>query len=74
MATDLLPVHPGEVLLEEFLEPLGLSQDRVTHRNNRRLAVGPAQQHLTQMLRSSATCISAGQHAAESWLLRSQIL
>lgn len=30
MPTDLLPpVHPGEVLLEEFLEPLELSQYRV---------------------------------------------
>ena len=29
MAKRLLPVHPGEVLLEEFLEPLGLSQYRV---------------------------------------------
>lgn len=30
MPTDLLPpVHPGEVLAEEFLEPLGLSQYRV---------------------------------------------
>jgi addiction module HigA family antidote len=25
----LKPVHPGEVLLEEFLEPMGLSQNRV---------------------------------------------
>jgi len=25
----LRPVHPGEVLLEEFLEPMGLSQSRV---------------------------------------------
>jgi antitoxin HigA-1 len=25
----LRPVHPGEVLLEEFLEPLGLSQYRL---------------------------------------------
>jgi antitoxin HigA-1 len=25
----LPPVHPGEILLEEFLEPLGLSQYRV---------------------------------------------
>ncbi len=25
----LAPVHPGEVLLEEFLKPLGLSQYRV---------------------------------------------
>ena len=27
--TKLAPVHPGEVLLEEFLEPMGLSQYRV---------------------------------------------
>ncbi|MHC1600447.1 MAG: helix-turn-helix transcriptional regulator, partial [Candidatus Methanospirareceae archaeon] len=25
----LKPVHPGEVLLEEFLKPMGLSQNRV---------------------------------------------
>jgi addiction module HigA family antidote len=25
----LHPVHPGEVLLEEFLKPMGLSQSRV---------------------------------------------
>ena len=30
----LRPVHPGEVLLEEFLKPMGLSQNRVA------LAVG----------------------------------
>ncbi len=30
MATErLTPVHPGEVLLEEFLKPLGLSQNRL---------------------------------------------
>ncbi|MBX3030948.1 MAG: HigA family addiction module antidote protein [Chloroflexi bacterium] len=25
----LTPVHPGEVLLEEFIDPMGLSQNRV---------------------------------------------
>lgn len=25
----LLPVHPGEVLLEEFIKPMGLSQNRL---------------------------------------------
>ncbi|HWQ83622.1 MAG TPA: HigA family addiction module antitoxin [Anaerolineales bacterium] len=25
----LLPVHPGEVLLEEFIKPFGLSQNRL---------------------------------------------
>jgi antitoxin HigA-1 len=29
MATKLAPVHPGEVLFEEFLEPAGLSQYRL---------------------------------------------
>ena len=30
MADDMLdPVHPGEVLLEEFLKPMGLSQNRL---------------------------------------------
>src|SRR5256886_10964001 len=29
MAKRLPPVHPGEVLLEEFLEPMGLSQYRL---------------------------------------------
>ena len=27
--TTLAPVHPGEVLLEEFLEPMGISQYRL---------------------------------------------
>lgn len=29
METKLPPVHPGEVLLEEFLAPIGLSQYRL---------------------------------------------
>jgi addiction module HigA family antidote len=31
MAKKLDPIHPGEVLLEDFLEPLGLSQYRLAH-------------------------------------------
>lgn len=31
MAKKLDPIHPGEVLLEEFLEPLGMSQYRLAH-------------------------------------------
>lgn len=30
-ARKLTPVHPGEVLLKDFLEPLGLSQYRLAH-------------------------------------------
>ena len=29
MATKLTPIHLGEVLLADFLEPFGLSQDRL---------------------------------------------
>jgi len=29
MPAKLAPIHPGEILLEEFLEPLGISQYRV---------------------------------------------
>jgi addiction module HigA family antidote len=29
MPTKLTPIHPGEILLEEFLEPLGISQYRL---------------------------------------------
>ena len=26
---DILPIHPGEILLEEFLKPMGISQNRL---------------------------------------------
>jgi len=29
MAAKLPPIHPGEILLEEFLKPLGISQTRL---------------------------------------------
>ena len=29
MKKKVSPVHPGEVLLEEFIEPIGLSQNRI---------------------------------------------
>ncbi len=31
MSKKLDPIHPGEVLLADFLEPLGLSQYRLAH-------------------------------------------
>ncbi len=31
MAAKLAPIHPGEILLAEFLEPLALSQYRLAH-------------------------------------------
>ena len=29
MSNKLCPVHPGEILLEEFIKPMGLSQSRL---------------------------------------------
>jgi addiction module HigA family antidote len=29
MTAKLAPIHPGEILLEEFIEPLGVTQNRV---------------------------------------------
>ena len=29
MSNKLSPIHPGEVLLEEFIKPIGLSQNRL---------------------------------------------
>ncbi|MGH7178772.1 MAG: HigA family addiction module antitoxin [Tepidisphaeraceae bacterium] len=37
MAKKLRPVHPGEILLEEFLKPMGISQ----HRLSRDISVPP---------------------------------
>ena len=31
MDNNLSPIHPGEVLLEDFMKPLGLSQYRLAH-------------------------------------------
>ena len=29
MAQKLFPIHPGEILMEEFLKPMGISQYRL---------------------------------------------
>ncbi|MCB8912474.1 HigA family addiction module antidote protein [Rhodococcus rhodochrous] len=29
MTADLSPIHPGEILREDFLEPLGITQNRL---------------------------------------------
>jgi len=30
MTEKLAPIHPGEILLEEFIEPLGITQNRLS--------------------------------------------
>jgi len=37
------PIHPGEVLMEEFLKPIGLSQNRLA------LAVGVAPRRINEI-------------------------
>jgi addiction module HigA family antidote len=39
----LEPIHPGEVLVEEFLKPMGLSQNRLA------LAVGVASRRINEI-------------------------
>ncbi|HRQ24236.1 MAG TPA: HigA family addiction module antitoxin [Anaerolineales bacterium] len=34
MTNKLPPIHPGEILLEEFLEPMGISQYRLAKDTN----------------------------------------
>jgi len=34
MTAKIAPVHPGEVLLEEFLKPLGISQNQLAQHLN----------------------------------------
>lgn len=41
----LLPVHPGEVLLEDFMKPLGLSQYRVA------AGIGVSPMRISQIVR-----------------------
>lgn len=41
MAKKLYPISPGEILLEEFMSPLGLSQNQLA----RDLGVNPARVH-----------------------------
>jgi addiction module HigA family antidote len=40
----LRPVHPGEVLLEEFLEPMGLSQNRLA------LSIGVSSRRINEIV------------------------
>ena len=45
MSTDLLLVHPGEVLLEEFLRPMGISQYRLA------LAIGVPESRINAIVK-----------------------
>ena len=45
MTKKLAPIHPGEVLLEEFLKPMGLSQNQLA------LSIGVSPRRINEMLR-----------------------
>jgi addiction module HigA family antidote len=53
MSTDLLLVHPGEVLLEEFFRPMGISQYRLA------LAVGVPESRINAIVKGRRA-ITAG--------------
>ena len=44
MAEKLFPIHPGEVLLEEFVKPMNLSQNRLA------LAIGVDARRINEIL------------------------
>ena len=45
--TNRTPTHPGEMLLEEFLMPMGLTQRELADNLSPRIAPRTLQQHLT---------------------------
>jgi antitoxin HigA-1 len=59
MPTKLTPIAPGEILLEEFLKPLGLSQNRLA----RELGIAPARVNEIVRARRSITADSAARLA-----------
>ncbi len=64
------PIHPGEILLEEFMKPLGLSQNRI----GRELKVSPRRINEIVHGRRSVTADTALRlarffgNSAEFWL------
>ena len=75
MTRKMKPVHPGEVLLAEFLEPMGISQYRLA----KDIGVGPTRINLIVHGKASVTADTAlrlarhFQMSAQFWLnLQSQ--
>ena len=70
MSKKLHPIHPGEVLQEEFLKPLGLSQNRLG------LALGVPARRINEIVLgkrgvSADTALRLGRYfgnSAEFWL------
>ena len=66
----LKPVHPGEILLEEFLKPLGLSQNRLA------LSIGVPPRRINEIVKgqraiTADTALRLGRHfrmSPEFWL------
>lgn len=53
-----IPTHPGEVLLEEFLKPMGITQRRLAHH------IGVSVQRVNEFVRGKR-----GVTAETAWLL-----
>lgn len=70
MKRDILPVHPGEILLEDFLKPLGITQYQLAK------SIGVSQRRIGEIVagRRSVTADTALRLAiffgtdAQSWI------
>jgi hypothetical protein len=56
MTKNLAPVHPGEVLLKEYLRPLGLSQMRLA------LGIGVPPRRINEVVPVVRNPLRAGSH------------
>ena len=64
MAKKLNPVHPGEILQKEFLEPMGLSQNRLA------LALGVPAMRINEIVLDTRVEIPAIAEMVEGTLAR----
>lgn len=65
-AKKLAPMHPGEVLLEEFLTPLGLSQNKLA------LSVGVSPRRINEIVSGSVASLRRRRYAWHGTSTRSR--
>ena len=61
----LPPVHPGEILLEEFLEPMGISQYRLA----KDISVPPRSAHFTTPRKVMPLAVNRSAWNSMAWTL-----
>ena len=68
--TSITPIHPGEILMEEFLDPLKISQNRLA------VAIGVPPRRINEIVKglrgiTADTALRLGRHfgtSAQFWL------